>query len=220
VITFITVATLLAIVGTRFAHTAAHAAPAQQAPAFDGVWASTLCEPQPGGPFAKRLLTISGGAFVLEVTSFLDGQCIGPRLKTQLEGAFRVRAPSPTVPGAWDVEFTIRRAALTPYVTNMAEFLNSAQPGTCGVNTWSVGTEQDLAATHGCQLIGLDLRRPLVEYDIAKVEQNFLFLGQRPADGGFLNTPARRPTQFGPPLLRQPEAPTTPLLPDTGGVLR
>lgn len=193
----------------------AHAAPEAQTPMLDGIWSSTACEPWPGRPFARRELTLSGTDYRLDVISFADNRCTIPTLRTRYEGQFIARKPSPTLPGTWEVEFVIQRALLTPYILNTADFLNGAPRGTCGSDRWFVGIEQDLTATSGCLLIGLNLRGRPVEYDIATVQDNQLFLGQRPADGGLLFTPERRPTAFGPPLLRTGEVVI--LLPPVGG---
>ncbi|MFC1466777.1 MAG: hypothetical protein ACFLMY_18205 [Candidatus Brachytrichaceae bacterium NZ_4S206] len=193
----------------------AHAAPQAQTPMFSGIWSSTECEPWPGRPFARRELTIAGADYRLDVVSFADNKCTIPTLRTRYEGRFIVRGASPIIPETWNVEFAIRRALLTPYVLNTADFLNSAAKGTCGADKWFVGIEQDLAATGGCSLIGLNLRTRPVEYDIATVQSDRLFLGQRPPDGGLLFVPERRPTAFGPPLLRTGDVVI--LLPPVGG---
>ncbi|MCS6846332.1 MAG: hypothetical protein RMN52_01290 [Anaerolineae bacterium] len=193
----------------------AHAALRAQTPLFSGIWSSTECEPWPGRPFARRELTLAGADYRLDVISFADNKCTIPTLRTRYEGRFIVRGPSPRIPEAWDVEFAIRRALLTPYVLNTADFLNGAPKGSCGADKWFVGIEQDLAATGGCLLIGLNLRARPVEYDIATVQGNRLFLGQRPPDGGLLFAPERRPTAFGPPLLRSGDVVI--LLPPVGG---
>lgn len=186
-----------------------------QPPLFSGIWSSTECEPWPGRPFARRELTLTGEAYRLDVTSFNDDRCTIPTLRTRYEGRFVARRPSPLIPEAWEVEFAIQRVLLTPYVLNTADFLNSALPGTCGAERWFVGIEQDLTATNGCALIGLNLRARPVEYDIATVQGNRLFLGQRPPDGNLLFAPERRPTTFGLPLLRTGDVVI--LLPPVGG---
>ena len=59
---------------------------------------------------------------------------------------------------------------------------------------------------------------------------NVIYLGTRPADGGLLTHPSRRPTSFGLPLAKtnevldatfapDPPAAASPLLPATGGKL-
>ncbi|MCS7055266.1 MAG: hypothetical protein NZM18_03695 [Thermoflexales bacterium] len=189
-----------------------------QMPAFSGLWRSTGCEAWPGRPFAYRELTISGTTYRLDVTSFADDKCSIPTLRTRYEGQFVARNPSATIPGAWDVEFVIQRTLLTPYILNTADFLNSAPRGTCGNERWFVGIEQDLAATGGCSLIGLNLRGRPVEYDIGVVQANQLLLGRRPADGGLLSAPERRPTDFGPPLLRAGDASPV-VVPDEDNIL-
>lgn len=193
------------------------AAPLQQAPSFSGIWSSTQCEPRPGNPFAKRELAISGGTYQLDLTSFADSRCTIPTLRTRTEGAFVARAPSPTIPSTWNVEFVVRQVRLTPYVLGTAEFLNTAPKGTCGSQMWFVGIEQELAVTSGCPLLGIHLRRPFVEYDIATVQGNELFLGQRPPNGGYLTSPELRPITFGPPLTRTGDVAV--LLPTVGSDL-
>ncbi|GIV84011.1 MAG: hypothetical protein KatS3mg052_1018 [Candidatus Roseilinea sp.] len=110
----------------------ARAAPRAQTPLFSGIWSSTECEPWPGRPFARRELTIAGADYQLDVTSFADNKCTIPTLRTRYEGRFIMRDLSPNIPETWEVEFAIRRALLTPYVLNTADFLNGAPKGTCG----------------------------------------------------------------------------------------
>jgi hypothetical protein len=147
----------------------------------------------------------------------------------RVEGAFVFRGVSRIVPnpGVYDVELRWEKVYLQPERTNEADFLNSHRPGLCGGN-WSVGAEQDLASTNGCRKLGIDLRRPIIEYDITGRIDNDIFFGTRPAAGGLLTNPAKRPVSFGAPLRKvnevldpffapDPPAQASPLLPATGG---
>lgn len=198
-------------------------------PDFGGVWSSQGCEAYPGGPFVKREIVIDGGRFSQVITAYTDGACIMPTLRMRVEGTFVFKGISPIVPtpGVYDVELRWEQVFLRPERTNEAEFLNTHRPGLCAGN-WSVGAEQDLAVTKGCRKLGINLSKPVVEYDITGRVGNVIYLGTRPADGGLLTHPSRRPTSFGLPLAKtnevldatfapDPPAVASPLLPATGG---
>ena len=197
-------------------------------PDFGGVWSSAGCEPYPGGPFARREIVIEAGRFSQVITAFADGGCSMPKLRMRVEGRFVFRGISPIIPspGVYDVELRWEQVFIRAEHTNQAEFLNTHRPGLCAGN-WSVGVEQDLAGTNGCRKLGIDLRRPIVEYDITGRVGDVIYLGARPSDGGLLTSAVRRPISFGAPLNKTnevlepsfapaPVVSASPLLPATG----
>ena len=213
---------------------ASHAVPPAQntGPNFAGVWASTGCEPYPGGPFAKRELTIENREFIYIITAYTDGKCWIPSLRMRIQGVFVIRGSSVEAPTIYKIEFQWKQVFIRPEVTPTADFLNTSRQGLCGSAGWSPGGEQDLAATKGCRLLGIDLRRINTEFDLGAVYGNQLLLGARPADGGSIFTPAQRPVALGPALIKvqdvadpvfapappvPPPPPPTIILPETGG---
>jgi hypothetical protein len=208
---------------------AVHPARAQTIGAdFGGVWSSESCEPYPGGPFVRREILIEGNRFSRVITAFTDGRCSIPTLRMRVEGEFVFRGLSPIIPtpGVYNIELRWERVFLRPERTNEADFLNSHRPGLCG-GAWSVGAEQDLESTAGCRKLGIDLRRPIIEYDITGRIDTRIFFGTRPQNGAQLYSVKDRPISFGAPLLKTNEvleptlAPTPvptkqPLLPKTG----
>lgn len=203
-------------------------AQAQTANTFTAIWATPGCEARPGGPFARRQLILEGPKFQQKLTVYRDAGCIIPILRLRTEGQFVVRNASLLAPGAGEVEFIWRKAFLTPLTNNVADELNLTQAGLCGTLPYSAGAEQDLEVTRGCRPLSIDMRRTLVEYDIAVISGGQLFFGARPIDGGYPNAPERRAVSFGPPLIKVRDivldtVPLTPilapLLPETGGDL-
>ena len=203
-------------------------------PNFAGVWASNQCEPYPGGPFAKRELTIEGRAYTYIITAFNDGKCWIPSLRMRIEGTFVIRGSSVEAPTIYSIEFQWKQVFIRPEVTPTADYLNPARQGLCGNAGWSPGGEQDLSPTKGCRLLGIDLNHANTEFDIGAVYGSQLLLGARPADGGPLFNAARRPGALGLPLIKvqdvgeptfapappqPPPPPPSPILPETGGTL-
>ena len=152
----------------------------------------------------------------------------------RIEGVFVIRGSSYEAPTIYNVEFQWKQVFIRPEVTPTADYLNTARPGLCGSAGWSPGGEQDLAPTKGCRLLGIDLGHANTEFDVGAVYGNQLLLGARPADGGSLFTPARRPIALGLALVRvqdvaeptfapappaPPPAPPSIILPETGGNL-
>jgi hypothetical protein len=233
-IPFITIFLMVCVAfGTTQPQAAHAAAPSQTTgPNFAGVWVSAGCEPHPGGPYAKRELTIEARAYTYIITAFSDPKCWIPSLRMRIDGTITIRGSSVEAPTIYKLEFQWKTVTLRPEVTPMADFLNTSRQGLCGSAAWSPGGEQDLAATKGCRLLRIDLSRTNTEYDLGAVYDNQLLLGARPADGGTIFTPARRPTALGPALVRlqevgaptfapappaPPPAPPTIILPETGG---
>ncbi len=199
-----------------------HAASSTQlSNSLQGVWASTRCDPWPGGPFVRREYRFTEKEFSRRFMRFLDAACTGPYVMVRTDGTYRVTGFSTTVPGALDVEFRPTGVFVTPLTTTAADQLNSANGGTagpCETGAWFVGAEQRVSVTRGCAALQISAVRNLVEYDIARVEGPTIFFGAPPADGFPANTPQRRPIAFssGVPLIQAPPAPAI-LLPDAGG---
>ncbi len=180
-------------------------------PAVVGTWTSEGCEPRPNDQFVQRTFTLAAEDWALDQPIFADAGCSTKLLNFHVAGTYTIGEPNATLADTYDALFMINSIALTPLVDDMAAFLNSAQPGTCGAAAWQVGVEQDISATKGCSVFGIDLSQPIPEYDILKRDGQRLYFGARPADGGFLNTPERRPTSYAEPLLLQSAAPVAQL---------
>jgi Adenomatosis polyposis coli down-regulated 1 len=190
---------------------------AQTVNTFTAIWATPGCEARPGGPFARREMIIEGPKFQQKLTVYRDAGCIIPILRLRTEGQFVVRNASLLAPGAGEVEFIWRKAYLTALTNNAADNLNLNQAGLCGTLPFSAGAEQDLEVTRGCRPLSIDMRRTVVEYDVAVISGGQLFFGARPIDGGYPNSPERRAVSFGPPLVKVRDivldtVPLTPIL--------
>ncbi|HZI12185.1 MAG TPA: hypothetical protein VE153_17510 [Myxococcus sp.] len=132
---------------------------------------------------------------------YTDASFQVPNLTLRFWGGYTLLGESPAVKGALEAEFPLSNAAITPNTEGAAAFLNSAPAGTCGTQPWQVGVEQDVTASGGCILFGLNTATT-VEYDLLKVQGNRLYFGARPADGGLLDSPERRPTALQVPVVR------------------
>ena len=175
--------------------------PAAAGPDFGGVWTGPGCEPYPGGPYARREIIIEGNHFSQVITAYNDPVCMIGKLRMRVEGTLVFKGISPIIPspGVYDIELRWEQVYLRPEHTNQADFLNTHRPNLCG-GFWSVGAEQDLAPTKGCRKLGIDLSRPITEFDITGRVGDQIFFGTRPAAGGLLTGVARRPISFGAPL--------------------
>lgn len=180
-----------------------------------GTWGTNACEPLSGGPRARRQMRFTAREFSRTWTRFADGACSTPTVRVRTEGTWRATGPSPSVPGAIELELKPVTVFLTPLTTTAADMLN-ATPYACGTGAWSVGAEQEVLATSGCAVVQISPYRGLTEFDIALVQGTKLFVGAPPIDGGQPNLPQRRPTTLSGPLDLIQAVPAEILLPATG----
>lgn len=124
-----------------------------------------------------------------------------PNLTLRFWGGYTLHGESPAVKGALKADFPLAHLAILPHTPGAAAFLNSAPAGTCGTLPWQAGVEQDVTASGGCALFGISTATT-VEYDLLKVQGHRLYFGARPADGGLLDSPERRPTALQVPVVR------------------
>lgn len=165
-----------------------------------GRWTSIACELRPGPQYLTRDFTINDGSWVGDITLYGDPACTIPTVLLHIEGPIAFGAPVSVADGAVETDFSGTRVTFTPLAPDMAGFLNTAEPNTCGTDPWEVGVEQDVTPTGGCALFGLGV--PFTEYDVTLTRGQYLFAGARPLDGSGFPDPSNRATALQIPLVR------------------
>lgn len=176
---------------------------------LNGTWESIACElrPQVGQDgvmswHLKRSIVFTPERIDAHFTTYADAQCSTPLLELKFGGEVRVLGTSIVAPDAREVDLVINDyLTVTPQKDNFAGFLNSAEAGTCGVEAWNVGKEQDIFKT-GCSLMGVAANSPTTEYEVLHVSAGHLYFGARPISGQPLAEPTDRPTALQMPLKR------------------
>lgn len=176
-------------------------------PELDGTWSSMACELRPqAGPdgvqpwYLTRSIVFAGNRIDAHFTTFADPNCTAPLLELKFGGDVRVQGPSDVADGAKEVDLIVNDyLTVTPQMDGFAGFLNGAEAGTCGAETWAVGTEQDIFET-GCSVMGVAANTPTNEYEVLYVAGGQLYFGARPVDGTSLADPEMRPTALQMPL--------------------
>ncbi len=176
---------------------------------LNGTWESIACElrPQAGEDgvapwYLKRSIAFAPGRIDAHFTTFADSTCSAPLLELKFGGDVNILDGSDVAAGARNVDLIVNDyLTVTPQMEGFAGFLNSAEPGTCGTEEWSVGTEQDVFTT-GCSVMGVAANSPTTEYEVLHVSAGHLYFGARPVDGLPLAKPESRPTALQMPLKR------------------
>lgn len=178
---------------------------------LDGAWKSVSCEvrPQPnadgtmGEWWLTREITLDAGRIEADFTTYAGPGCDFALQVLSFAGSVQVLGPSGVMDGAVEADLTIDEfVRFTPLAQGFADFLNSAEAGTCGTAEWQVGTAGDVLET-GCSVLGLPANSPTVEFEVLGVAADHLYFGERPVDGSFLTSPEGRPKALLAPLIRQ-----------------
>ena len=176
-------------------------------PELDGRWESMACELRPqAGPngvqpwYLTRSIVFSGNRIDAHFVTYADPGCGAPLLELKFGGDVAVRGPSRVAVGAMEVDLIVNDyLTVTPRMAGFADFLNSADAGTCGAVRWEAGREQDVYET-GCTVLGIAANTPTNEFEVLHVSAGQLFFGARPVDGSSLDTAESRPTALQMPL--------------------
>ncbi|MEM6276493.1 MAG: hypothetical protein AAF714_06045 [Pseudomonadota bacterium] len=177
---------------------------------LDGSWRSVSCEvrPQPnadgsmGEWWMTRTVTLEDGRIEAAFTTYAGPGCDFALQTLYFAGRVDVLGPSDVLDGAVEADLTIDEfVRFTPLAQGFADFLNSAEAGTCGTVPWEVGTAGDVLES-GCSVLGLPPNSPTVEYEVLGVAGDHLYFGERPVDGSFLTSPEGRPRALLAPLIR------------------
>ena len=122
-----------------------------------------------------------------------------PSWRAFFQGQYRIAGLSSAVPGAHDANlgFSIKR--LTLYDD---ELVAQANRGACGNRAWARGREQDVSSS-GCLWV-VPVSTCPQEFDLVKLDDDRLFLGERPAAGQNLCGEDRRARALrSAPLVRR-----------------
>ena len=179
-------------------------------PSIRGHWVSTGIEKRPGTAgstlYLRRDFRSDDQRSTARLMFYSSPEGTQRSLTIHLEGPYTIGQPSIAVPGAYEGDFHFDTAKLTVHNEFFRNLLNSSAAGTCGNEPWELDVEQDVAVTHGCLALGLDLIHRGAEYDIVKLDGDKLYYGARPADGSGLDSPEKRPTALQVPLISQEES--------------
>jgi hypothetical protein len=174
--------------------------------AMQGEWVSSSGEVRPGPNgsklYLKRVFSNRPERARAQLVFFTDETFSTRSITLDLEGPYELGRASDVVPGAVEATFSFDRLVITPHNDAMVGFLSSAPPGTCGNEPWAKESAQDVSASGGCSVFGIELGK-YKEYDLVKVDGDRLFYGARPADGGLPTEPSRRATTLQVALIRQ-----------------
>jgi hypothetical protein len=146
-----------------------------------GVWESERCLVQERGGArtgSKSVFIFLEHDWAIEFVQFADLQCQRPTMKTFFAGQYQITRPSAVVADAHEATFGFSLKAVTLYDESL---LAEANRGGCGPRRWERGQPQDVSAT-GCLWVTPVSACPK-EFDLVKVEENRLFLGERPQPG-------------------------------------
>ena len=123
-----------------------HAVVPPPAPDVAGHWV-TDCAPSPDGKGNFKMDFHNTTAhWQVAYTVFGDPACTAALVEVDIEGAYGIGAPSPTVAGARDAVFHFASKTVTPKIQGLADAIN-AMPG-CG-GGFALGVAKDVYA-HGC----------------------------------------------------------------------
>jgi hypothetical protein len=158
-------------------------------PRVIGFWESEACvvqERDGARTGSKSTFVFLGREWALEFVQFADDQCARPTLKAFFTGQYQIAKPSRVIPSAHDATFGFSYKAVTLYDDSLLAEANRA----CGGRVWQRGEPQDVTTT-GCLWV-TPVSACLQEFDLVKVDENRLFLGERPPPGQNLCSEERR----------------------------
>jgi hypothetical protein len=155
-----------------------------------GIWESEHCVVQERNGMrtsSRSTFVFLDSEWALEFTQYSDAACTTPSLRGFFQGRYRIAGPSSAVPGARHANFGFSVKRLTLYDEDL---LAQANRGGCGNRAWTRGREEDVSST-GCSWVVPVYACPQ-EFDLVKLDDDRLFLGERPAVGQDLCREDRR----------------------------
>ena len=171
-----------------------------------GIWESERCIVQERNGVrtgSKSVFVFLDEEWALEFTQYSDDACATPSLRAFFQGRYRIAEPSKVVAGAFHANFGFSMKRLTLYDEGL---LAQANRDGCGKRTWTRGREEDVSST-GCLWVVPVAACPQ-EFDLVKVADDRLYLGERPPPGQDLCRDDRRARALRTlPLVRRVEAP-------------
>ena len=157
--------------------------------------------------YEKTALDVSAGApgaagagtWARDVVVYNDDKCTTKSGTMHDDGGYTMKAPSATLPGAFDVELTTAHRTLTPHVDGYIALMQSYG---CGKTPYAVNQPQDVLAS-GCKDLGfVAANQCATAFDVVKIDAQSLVFGKRPGDGDQCSV-AKRPSALGVILKRR-----------------
>ena len=170
-------------------------------PDIRGVWASPGCEEvghSGGVSHLKRSMRIDDSVRSLTIDFYGDEGCITRLFSVDIEGPYDVGPNSMETRGATTARFDLGKLTLTPREPGAAAAFDKAG---CGAGGWKVGEGQEVTQQGCLDLVPTAATCP-TEYDIVKIEDGRLYLGDRTQG---LCVPERYPKRFSPSTLTRLE---------------
>lgn len=171
--------------------TAAAAAGDDVRSALRGLWEHERCQVQERDgrrTSSRSLFAIFDREWGVAFTQYADGACRARVMTAVLRGTYEPTAPSRQTQGAVEVTFRFSRKSLVAHDAALLERLNA---GGCGGGRWEMGVARDITST-GCLSIESLAACPQ-EYDLARIDGDRLYLGERPRPGTNICAESRRP---------------------------
>lgn len=166
-----------------------------------GFWEHERCQIQERNgqrTSSRSLFAIFDREWGISFTQYTDAACQTPAMTAVLGGTYEPTGASRSVPGAFDVTFRFLRKTIVAHDATLVDRLNS---GACGDRQWRAGVEQDVTAT-GCLGIA-SIVACSQEYDLVRIANHQLFLGERPQAGEDICAESRRPRRLRSEPLRR-----------------
>jgi len=156
---------------------------------LNGTWVQH-CNIDEDGDANDSQIVINGAEWIMSGTFYSDIECLEPTLAMKME-TISITGNEVTLANgtlATEVEHTVTGIFLTPKGALYATAYNTAQ--FCGIVTWTENKEEDVS--NCASLSGI---MASTDYDIYKVENNRLYLGDTDTSGSG-DTPEERPTSL------------------------
>jgi len=147
-------------------------------PDIRGAWASASCEEIRSGEgvsHVKRTMRIEDVTWRLKIDFYGDADCAKGLFSLEIEGPYDIGPKSMDVRGATTARFDRRMLTLTARTAEAAAAFDAAG---CGTGTWKVGEGQEIDR-QGCLGLIPTIDACPVEYDIVKLDDDRLYLGDR-----------------------------------------
>ena len=170
-----------------------------------GKWESIENEIRPnpwgGAYFLRRYFhnteTEAHGTLVF----YTDDTYTAKNITVEVIGPYQFLQPSTSVDGATETDFEFTKIAVTAHSQAMVEMLNGMPADY--LNLWEENVRQEVGKS-GQAIMGMAIGE-YKEYDLTRVDGDFLYYGERPADGSAPDTAAKRPTALQVPLKKVEE---------------
>ncbi|WP_027001762.1 hypothetical protein [Hugenholtzia roseola] len=162
---------------------------------YIGKWESAASENLGNGTYGVRVFNFTEDSWEIKFTLYLDSLRSMPVFTFRGVGAYTIEGDSENLSNTKNAIFYFDKKYVT-LLTQDEAVINNFGFNSCNL-TFSI--EKDISTT-GCSFLE-SKSACSQEYDILKLENNFLYLGARPSTGNMC-APERRPNEFFYPLQK------------------